>query len=64
MSSPYSWLRKSLNTLHQANWYRSVREIEGLSGPEVMVEGRWMVNLASNDYLGFAGDVRLKERAI
>ena len=64
MSSPYSWLRKSLNTLHQANWHRSVREIEGVSGPEVMVEGRLVVNLASNDYLGFAGDVRLKERAV
>ncbi|MEO0768891.1 MAG: aminotransferase class I/II-fold pyridoxal phosphate-dependent enzyme, partial [Cyanobacteria bacterium J06649_4] len=64
MSNPYGWIAKSLNTLHQANWHRSVRTVEGMSGPEITVDGRLMVNLASNDYLGFAGDMRLGERAI
>ncbi|MBC6419839.1 MAG: aminotransferase class I/II-fold pyridoxal phosphate-dependent enzyme, partial [Prochloron sp. SP5CPC1] len=56
---PYSWMEKSLATIHRANWYRSVRTITGLPGAVVELEGRRLINFASNDYLGLAGDPRL-----
>ena len=59
MTSSYHWISKSLRTLHQAHWYRSVQSIDGRSGPIVEVDGCSLVNLASNDYLGLASDPRL-----
>ena len=63
MTNPYSWLNKSLKTIHQANWYRSVKEIAGKPGAVVELSGKPVVNFASNDYLGLAGDLRLIDAA-
>ncbi len=64
MPNAYRWLKKSLRTLHQADWYRSVQTVEGLPGPVVTMAGRTLVNFASNDYLGLAGNPLVVERAI
>lgn len=64
MASPYSWLNKSLATIHRANWYRSVKAIAGKPGAVVELSGKPVVNFASNDYLGLAGDARLIEAAV
>ena len=64
MSDPYSWLSKSLNTIHRANWYRSVKAIAGKPGAVVELAGKPVVNFASNDYLGLAGDERLIRAAV
>lgn len=62
--NPYSWIEKSLGTIHRANWYRSPQTMESLPGTVVRVDGRKLINFASNDYLGLAGDDRLIEAAI
>ncbi len=64
MFNEYSWLDKSLETIHRANWYRSVKEISGLPGAVIELEGRSVINFASNDYLGLAGNPRLIDAAI
>lgn len=63
MSNPYAWLGESLAIIHRANWYRSVKTIDGQPGAVVNLDGRDVINFASNDYLGLAGDSRLIEAA-
>ncbi|BAZ29988.1 8-amino-7-oxononanoate synthase [Cylindrospermum sp. NIES-4074] len=63
-TNPYAWLEASLATIHQANWYRSVQTIHGRPGATVILEGCEVINFASNDYLGLAGDERLQTAAI
>ncbi|MEM8810261.1 MAG: 8-amino-7-oxononanoate synthase [Cyanobacteria bacterium P01_G01_bin.38] len=63
-NAAYGWLDQSLETLHRAHWYRQVSTVEGRAGSTVRLEGRILLNFASNDYLGLAGDPRLAEAAI
>jgi len=64
VTSPYDWLNKSLETIHRAHWYRSVKAIARKPGAVVELSGQPVVNFASNDYLGLAGDPRLIEAAV
>ncbi|NER48690.1 MAG: 8-amino-7-oxononanoate synthase [Symploca sp. SIO1A3] len=64
MSNPYAWLEPSLATIHKANWYRSVQTITSHPGAVVQLEGREVINFASNDYLGLTGDQRLQSAAV
>jgi 8-amino-7-oxononanoate synthase len=62
-TDPYAWIEESLATIHRADWYRSVQTIYGLPGATVLLAGQEMINFASNDYLGLAGDERLIQAA-
>ena len=62
--NPYAWIEKSLDTISRADWYRSPQLIESCPGPRVKLAGDWLINFASNDYLGLAGDDRLIQAAI
>jgi len=62
--NPYAWINKSLDTIRRADWYRSPQLIESCPGPVVKLAGHWLINFASNDYLGLAGDDRLIQAAI
>jgi len=61
---PYAWIEKSLNTIHRADWHRAVQPLAGKAGAEMLWNGQRVINFASNDYLGLAGDPRLAEAAI
>lgn len=63
-TDPYAWIDSALETIHRANWHRSVKAIEGLPGAVITLEGKSVINFASNDYLGLAGDLRLIQAAI
>lgn len=62
-SSLNKFLSKSLQTIKKANWYRQEQTITSLSGAIIELEGKKLINFASNDYLGLAGDIRLIESA-
>ncbi|MGD1807905.1 8-amino-7-oxononanoate synthase [Dapis sp. BLCC M126] len=63
-NNPYTWIERALSTINKANWYRSVLTIESLPGATIKIEGKQLINFASNDYLGLAGDERLITAAI
>jgi 8-amino-7-oxononanoate synthase len=64
VQDPYAWIDASMQAIHRANWYRQVKTIDSPPGVVVELEGRSVLNFASNDYLGLAGDDRLKQAAI
>lgn len=43
---------------------RQLREVTDVAGNRVLVEQRWLLNLASNNYLGLAENERVQEAAI
>lgn len=63
-NNPYAWIEESLETIHRADWYRSVKTIHSSPGAKVILSGHEVINFASNDYLGLAADERLKQAAI
>ncbi|MEG4487259.1 8-amino-7-oxononanoate synthase [Microcoleus sp. D2_18a_B4] len=63
-ADPYAWIEKSLDTIRRADWYRSPQSIESSPGSVVKLAGRRLINFASNDYLGLAGDDRLIQAAM
>lgn len=63
-TDPYGWIDSALETIHRADWYRSVKPVEGLPGAVVQLAGKPVINFASNDYLGLTGDQRLIQAAI
>jgi len=63
-TDPYAWIEPSLATIHRADWYRFVQTIHSRPGAIVQLEGQEVINFASNDYLGLAGDERLIAAAV
>jgi 8-amino-7-oxononanoate synthase len=56
-------LRLILDELREAGLYRELRVVESAQGPRVQLDGRDVLLLCSNDYLGLAGDARLRDAA-
>jgi glycine C-acetyltransferase len=58
------FLAENLNELKGKGLYNSIEPLEGANGPVITINGKKLINLSSNNYLGLATDKRLKEAAV
>ncbi|QJA05446.1 8-amino-7-oxononanoate synthase [Thermosulfurimonas marina] len=56
-------LHRELSEIGQRGRLRTLRTIEERRGAWVKIEGRWLLNLSSNDYLGLSTEISLGELA-
>jgi glycine C-acetyltransferase len=62
-STLQNWLGEQLDTLKEQNLYRPLVELQSPQGGRITVNGKRVVNLSSNNYLGLANHPKLKEAA-
>jgi len=60
---PLAWITADMLALRAAGLERPPRVRSGRQGREVDLDGKTLTNFGSNDYLGYAGDVRLTKAA-
>lgn len=58
-----TFLEKNLQELKDHGLYNEIDVIEGPNGAEIKINGKQLINMSSNNYLGFANDERLKVKA-
>ena len=58
------FITEELEKLKEAGLFINIRTIEGPQGAWIMVDGKKVFNLCSNNYLGFANDPQLKSSAL
>ena len=57
------FIDRALADLREKGLYNTIRTIDSASGAWVTIDGRRMLNMCSNNYLGFANDERLRAAA-
>src|ERR1700727_746464 len=63
-ANPLEWLGQQVSEWKGAGTYQRLRELEGPSAAESRVDGKEVINLASNNYLGLTTHPKLIEAAI
>lgn len=58
------FLEEGLNDLKSKGLYNEINTITGQNGPVIEIEGKKLVNLSSNNYLGLATDKRMIEAGL
>ncbi|EUJ47490.1 2-amino-3-ketobutyrate coenzyme A ligase [Listeria fleischmannii FSL S10-1203] len=58
------FLTPQLAALREQGLYNEIDSIQGPNGAKVKIHDKELINLSSNNYLGFANDERLKQKAI
>lgn len=58
------FLKEKIQELKDQGVYRKLPILEGANEAEVMLNGKKVINLSSNNYLGFANHPRLKKAAV
>src|ERR1044071_1885656 len=64
MSNPLSYLHDQLEQWRAEGTYQRLRVLESESAPESRFDGKTVVNLASNNYLGLTTHPKLREAAL
>jgi len=59
-----NWLDEQLQALREQHLYKPLVELQTPQGGRITVDGRRVINLSSNNYLGLANHPKLKEAAI
>jgi len=59
----YPFIDSALNELRDLGLYNTIRTIDGPVGAWVSIDGQRVLNMCSNNYLGFANDERLRRAA-
>jgi glycine C-acetyltransferase len=57
------WIKKELTALSKQGLLINFRIIESPMGARIKVDGRWVLNFCSNNYLGLANNPRLRKAA-
>lgn len=57
------FLTTNLNELKKNGLYNEINVVEGANGAKITIDGKALINLSSNNYLGLATNERLKEVA-
>ena len=63
-TDPLAYLDKELNSLREQGLFRPLRVLDGEQGARASIDHRSVVNLSSNNYLGFTSHPRLRQRAL
>src|SRR4030066_240422 len=63
MSDPLSYLADELQDLRERGLFRWPRRLDGPQEPVARYDGKEVINLCSNNYLGLANHPALKEAA-
>ncbi|HEY3315475.1 MAG TPA: aminotransferase class I/II-fold pyridoxal phosphate-dependent enzyme, partial [Bacillota bacterium] len=61
---PLGFLEDELNQLRQQGIYRPLRELQSAQGPRAVIDGKAVINLSSNNYLGLATHPKLEKAMI
>ncbi|HLR60815.1 MAG TPA: glycine C-acetyltransferase [Lentibacillus sp.] len=57
------FLEENISDLKERGLYNEIDPVQGANGPVINIDGKKLINLSSNNYLGLATDERLKESA-
>ncbi|MER2063835.1 MAG: glycine C-acetyltransferase [Alkalibacterium sp.] len=58
-----TFLEKNLQELKDNGLYNEIDVLDGPNGAEISINGQKLINMSSNNYLGFSNDERLKVKA-
>lgn len=64
VSNPLSYLSEQLHAWREAGTFQRLRELQSPCEPVSVFDGREVINLASNNYLGLANHPKLVEAAV
>ena len=64
MDNPLAWLGEQIETWKRAGAYQTLRELQSACAPVCRFDGREVINLASNNYLGLTDHPKLIAAAL